>query len=70
VLDHDAARDSDVIVTMGCGDACPYFPGTRYEDWKITDPAGQPIDIVRTIRDGIRARVELLVADLIPGTAS
>jgi arsenate reductase len=70
VLDHDAARDSDVIVTMGCGDTCPYFPGKRYEDWKITDPAGQPIDMVRTIRDDIRARVEQLIATLVPGGAT
>jgi arsenate reductase len=64
-LDHAAARDSDVIITMGCGDACPVFPGKRYEDWQLTDPAGQPIEVVRTVRDDIRARVEKLLADLV-----
>ena len=60
----EIARAADVIVTMGCGDACPIFPGTRYEDWELTDPAGQPIEIVREIRDDIRTRVEQLVASL------
>jgi arsenate reductase len=64
-LDYDTARDSDVIVTMGCGDACPVFPGKRYEDWQLTDPAGQSIEVVRGVRDDIRARVENLIADLI-----
>ena len=50
---------------MGCGDACPFFPGNRYEDWKLTDPAGQPIAVVREVRDEIRDRVRALVADLI-----
>ncbi|MFG1661359.1 arsenate reductase ArsC [Micromonospora chersina] len=63
-LTWDAAEASDVIVTMGCGDACPVFPGKRYEDWKLTDPAGQPVEAVRQVRDEIRARVEALVADL------
>ncbi|AXO32541.1 arsenate reductase [Micromonospora sp. B006] len=49
---------------MGCGDACPVFPGKRYEDWKLTDPAGQPLDVVRGVRDEIRAQVEALLADL------
>jgi arsenate reductase (thioredoxin) len=53
-------------VTMGCGDACPYFPGTRYEDWQLDDPAGRPIEEVRPIRDEIRRRVEALVAELLP----
>jgi arsenate reductase len=66
VLDHATARDSDVIVTMGCGDTCPYFPGKRYEDWKLDDPAGQPIDAVRRIRDDIRDRVRILVDQLLP----
>ena len=69
-LEYDVAEDSDVIVTMGCGDACPVFPGKRYEDWKLDDPAGQGIDAVRPIRDEIRVRVEQLVADLAPGRAS
>ena len=63
-LTWDAAEASDVIVTMGCGDACPVFPGKRYEDWKLTDPAGQPVEVVRQVRDDIRARVAALVADL------
>ncbi|GAA3749820.1 arsenate reductase ArsC [Micromonospora maritima] len=63
-LTWDAAEASDVIVTMGCGDACPVFPGKRYEDWKLTDPAGQPLDVVRQVRDEIRAKVAALVADL------
>jgi arsenate reductase len=65
-LDWDLAEESDVIITMGCGDACPIFPGKRYEDWELTDPAGQPIEVVRTVRDEIRKRVEALVADLLP----
>jgi arsenate reductase len=65
-LEYEAAREADVIVTMGCGDACPYFPGKRYEDWVLTDPAGQPIEIVRQVRDEIRARVESLLAQLAP----
>ncbi|WIE65640.1 arsenate reductase ArsC [Curtobacterium sp. MCLR17_036] len=64
VLATDTVRESDVVVTMGCGDACPVFPGKRYEDWELEDPAGQPIERVRPIRDDIRARVEALVASL------
>ncbi|WP_350276458.1 arsenate reductase ArsC [Kribbella sp. HUAS MG21] len=63
-LEYDVAQGSDVIVTMGCGDACPVFPGKRYEDWELTDPAGQPIEVVRQVRDEIRARVEKLVGEL------
>jgi arsenate reductase len=66
VLDPDDVRASDVVVTMGCGDACPYFAGTRYEDWLLDDPAGRPIEEVRPIRDEIRRRVEALVAELLP----
>lgn len=55
---------ADVVVTMGCGDTCPYVPGTRYEDWPLDDPAGLPLEAVRPIRDAIRARVEQLLADL------
>ena len=65
VLTADAVRVSDVVVTMGCGDACPFFPGTRYEDWELDDPAGQEIEAVRPIRDEIRRRVEKLVAELV-----
>jgi arsenate reductase (thioredoxin) len=65
LLEYSTAQDSDVIVTMGCGDACPVFPGKRYEDWVLTDPAGQSIDVVRQVRDDIRARVEKLVAELL-----
>lgn len=64
VLTGDAVRTSDVVVTMGCGDACPFFPGVRYEDWVLDDPAGQGIEAVRPIRDEIRARVVALLADL------
>ncbi|MGN6407956.1 MAG: arsenate reductase ArsC [Curtobacterium sp.] len=64
VLETDTVRESDVVVTMGCGDACPVFPGKRYEDWALDDPAGQSLEGVRPIRDAIRARVEELVAGL------
>ncbi|MDP4333119.1 arsenate reductase ArsC [Curtobacterium sp. A7_M15] len=64
VLETDTVRESDVVITMGCGDACPVFPGKRYEDWALDDPAGQPLEGVRPIRDAIRARVEELVAGL------
>ncbi|HMR50473.1 MAG TPA: arsenate reductase ArsC [Arachnia sp.] len=64
VLTTDAVRAADVVITMGCGDACPFFPGTRYEDWKLDDPAGQPIDIVRGIRDQIETRIRDLVTQL------
>jgi arsenate reductase (thioredoxin) len=60
----EIARAADVIVTMGCGDACPVFPGKRYEDWELADPAGQPLEVVREIRDDIRTRVEALIASL------
>jgi arsenate reductase (thioredoxin) len=65
-LAYDTAYATDVIVTMGCGDACPVFPGKRYEDWQLDDPAGQGIDAVRRIRDDIRDRVSAMVTDLIP----
>jgi protein-tyrosine-phosphatase len=68
VLTTDAVRRSDVVVTMGCGDACTFFPGKRYEDWTLDDPAGQPIEAVRPIRDEIKRRVEALIADLAPTT--
>ena len=62
----EAARDADVVITMGCGDTCPFYPGKRYEDWVLDDPAGQGVEAVRPIRDTIRARVETLIADLLP----
>ncbi len=65
VLTTEAVQDSDVVITMGCGDACPFFPGKRYEDWKLDDPAGQGIDAVRPIRDDIRSRIEQLVSELV-----
>ena len=64
-LTDDAVRAADVVITMGCGDACPFFPGKRYEDWKLDDPAGQGIDAVRPIRDEIRTRIEQLVSELV-----
>jgi arsenate reductase (thioredoxin) len=66
LLAYETAQDSDVIITMGCGDACPVFPGKRYEDWKLDDPAGKGVDAVRPIRDDIKTRIEALLADLIP----
>ena len=65
VLTTEAVQDSDVVITMGCGDACPFFPGKRYEDWKLDDPAGQGIESVRPIRDDIKGRVETLLAELL-----
>ncbi|MFJ3385676.1 MULTISPECIES: heat-shock protein HtpX [unclassified Curtobacterium] len=64
ILTTDAVRQADVVITMGCGDACPVFPGKRYEDWELADPAGLGPDAVRPIRDDIRRRVEELVAEL------
>ena len=64
VLTPDAVRASDVVITMGCGDVCPIFPGKRYEDWQLDDPAGQGIESVRPIRDQIRARVLTLLVEL------
>ena len=71
VLTTDAVRESDVVITMGCGDACPIFPGKRYEDWVLEDPAGQGVDAVRPIRDEIRTRVVALLDSLgvTPATA-
>ena len=64
VLTADAVQESDVVITMGCGDECPFFPGKRYEDWELDDPAGQGIEAVRPIRDEIRRRIEGLIASL------
>lgn len=66
ILTADAVQASDVVITMGCGDTCPFYPGKRYEDWVLDDPAGQGIDAVRPIRDEIRRRVTALIDDLIP----
>jgi arsenate reductase (thioredoxin) len=66
ILTPETVQDSDVVITMGCGDTCPVFPGKRYEDWDLTDPAGQPIEIVRHIRDQIRDRVQLLLTLILP----
>ncbi len=70
ILTTDAVRESDAVITMGCGDACPIFPGKRYEDWDLTDPAGKGIDDVRPIRDEIKTRVQALLAELLPTGAS
>ena len=66
ILTTEAVKASDVVVTMGCGDTCPFYPGKRYEDWVLPDPAGQGIAAVRPIRDEIKARVTALVAELVP----
>ena len=65
VLTTQAVKDSDVVITMGCGDTCPIFPGKRYEDWQLEDPAGKGVEAVRPIRDEIRGRVERLIAELL-----
>jgi len=69
LLTVDAVRESDAVITMGCGDACPIFPGKRYEDWELDDPEGQGIEAVRPIRDEIRARVEALIGALLPAAS-
>ncbi len=66
ILTIDAVQASDVVITMGCGDTCPIFPGKRYEDWELEDPAGKGVESVRPIRDQIRRRVEELIGDLLP----
>jgi protein-tyrosine-phosphatase len=63
-LTDDAVRDADVVITMGCGDACPVYPGKRYLDWNLPDPAGQPLGVIRGIRDQIDARVRHLLVEL------
>ena len=68
-LTEDAVIASDVVITMGCGDECPYFPGKRYEDWVLEDPAGQGIEAVRPIRDEIKTRIEALIASLEPAAS-
>lgn len=66
VLSDQAVRSSDVVITMGCGDACPFFPGVSYRDWKLDDPAGQPLAVARRIRDEIEERVRSLISELLP----
>ncbi|MCS5716548.1 arsenate reductase ArsC [Herbiconiux sp. CPCC 205763] len=66
ILTTEAVKESDVVITMGCGDTCPIFPGKRYEDWELDDPAGQGIEAVRPIRDDIKARIERLLAEILP----
>jgi len=65
ILTSEAVQASDAVVTMGCGDACPFYPGKRYEDWVLEDPAGQGIESVRVIRDEIKRRVEVLLSELL-----
>ena len=70
VLTVEAVKESDVVITMGCGDTCPIFPGKRYEDWDLDDPAGQGVEAVRPIRDDIKARIVTLLGELnVPITA-
>ena len=66
ILTTEAVQESDVVITMGCGDTCPIFPGKRYEDWELADPAGQGIDAVRPIRDDIKARIMQLLSEILP----
>lgn len=70
VLTDEAVQDSDVVITMGCGDACPFYPGKRYEDWALEDPAGKGVEAVRPIRDEIKARIQALIAELLPADQS
>ena len=70
VLTTEAVQESDVVITMGCGDVCPVFPGKRYEDWQLPDPASQGVEAVRPIRDDIRARIEALISEIAPAGAS
>jgi len=65
VLTTEQVKESDVVITMGCGDACPIFPGKRYEDWQLEDPAGKDIETVRKIRDEIKQRIELLLSEIL-----
>jgi arsenate reductase len=69
ILTVEAVQESDVVITMGCGDTCPIFPGKRYEDWELADPAGQGIESVRPIRDEIKARIQALLAEILPAQA-
>ena len=69
LLTVDSVKESDVVITMGCGDTCPIFPGKRYEDWELEDPAGQQLEMVRGVRDDIKGRVEALLAEIAPAGA-
>ncbi|KHL02922.1 arsenate reductase ArsC [Sinomonas humi] len=69
ILTTEAVKDSDVVITMGCGDTCPIFPGKRYEDWELEDPAGKGVEAVRPIRNEIKGRVQALIAELLPADA-
>ena len=69
ILTNEAVKASDVVITMGCGDTCPFYPGRRYEDWVLEDPAGKGVDAVRPIRDEIRRRVQSLISELVPTSA-
>jgi len=69
LLTYTDVKAADVVITMGCGDACPYYPGKRYEDWDLEDPAGKGVDAVRPIRDEIQRRVEILLEELVPQNA-
>jgi arsenate reductase len=69
LMTTEQVRGSDVVITMGCGDVCPVFPGKRYEDWELADPKGKTLDEVRPIRDDIRARVTAMLADILPTRA-
>ena len=69
ILTTEAVKASDVVITMGCGDTCPFYPGKRYEDWVLDDPAGKGVEAVRPIRDEIRRRVETLISELVPTSA-
>ncbi|MAT17538.1 MAG: heat-shock protein HtpX [Leifsonia sp.] len=66
ILTTDAVKASDVVITMGCGDTCPIFPGKRYEDWELEDPAGKDLETVRRVRDDIKGRIETLISELLP----
>ncbi|MGB3909746.1 MAG: arsenate reductase ArsC [Pseudolysinimonas sp.] len=66
LMTTEQVRESDVVITMGCGDVCPIFPGKRYEDWELEDPAGKDLETVRRVRDDIRGRVEALLAEILP----
>jgi arsenate reductase len=66
LMTTEQVRESDVVITMGCGDVCPIFPGKRYEDWELEDPAGKDLEAVRRVRDDIRGRVERLLAEILP----
>ena len=66
ILTTEAVRESDVVITMGCGDTCPFFPGKRYEDWELVDPAGKDLSVVREVRDDIKHRIGRLLAEILP----